>query len=143
METPASTVQRLYAAFGRGDIATILASLHPAVDWRVNVEPGAPGAAAIPTFKPCRSPGDVGAFFAALAQTADIHAFQPVSILGNDREAAARGFIEFTARATGRRLKMEFMHHFAFDAQGRLTRFVDFFDTLGEAWAMGVIKAAP
>ena len=28
------------------------------------------------------------------------------------------------------------------DAEGRVARFVDFFDTLGEAAAMGVIRAA-
>ena len=29
-------IQSLYAAFGRGDIATIIAALAPDVDWRLN-----------------------------------------------------------------------------------------------------------
>jgi ketosteroid isomerase-like protein len=140
--SPVETVKFLYAAFARGDIATILGALRDDVDWHVNVDLSAPGVAQVPTFRPCHGPRSVGGFFTALAETAEIHSFQPVSFLGGDREVAVRIVMEFTARPTGRRMKMESMHHFTFDASGKVARFVDFLDTLGDAAALGAIRAA-
>ena len=134
-------VQQLYAAFGRGDIPAILAALRADVDWHINVDPAAPGVAGLPTFRPCHGPQAVAGFFAALMQSAEIHSFQPVSFMDGGREVAVRILMEFTARPTGRRMKMEAMHHFTFDEHGKVSRFVDFLDTLGEAATFGVIKA--
>jgi ketosteroid isomerase-like protein len=139
--TPVEIVQSLYAAFGRSDVPAILAALRDDVDWHVNVDLAAPGAAQVPTFRPCRGPRAVGEFFVALGQTVDLHSFQPVSFLGGTREAAARILMEFTVRSTGQRRAVESMHYFSFDAQGKVARFVDFLDTLGETHAMGLIKS--
>jgi ketosteroid isomerase-like protein len=136
------TIQSLYAAFGRGDIATILAALHPGVDWHVNVDLAAPGAAAVPTFQPRRGPQAVGEFFQELGSTLEFHSFQPVSFLAGGREVAVRVLLEVTVRATGKRAKFEAMHFWVLDAVGKVTRFVDFFDTLADADAWGAVKAA-
>ena len=137
---PVAHLQSLYAAFGRGDIATILAALHDQVDWRINVDLSAPGAAAVPTFKPRRGPREVGLFFADLTAAVEIHSFQPTSFLAGDGDAAVHIEMEFTVRHNGRRLKMEAMHYHKFDAAGKIVRFVDFLDTLGDAAAWGSVK---
>ena len=56
------TVQTLYAAFGRGDIPTLLSHLSEEVDWRLNVDQEAPGANRIPDFRPFRGREGVRAF---------------------------------------------------------------------------------
>lgn len=136
------TVQSLYAAFVRGDIGTILAALHPNVDWRINVDPTAPGAGAVAIFAPRHGPDGVGAFFQAINAGLEIHSFQPVSFLSGGREVAVRVELEATVRATGKRRKEEAVHFWVFDAGGKVTRFVDFLDTLADAAAWGAVQAA-
>jgi ketosteroid isomerase-like protein len=140
--TPVATVQSLYAAFGRGDLATILAALHPEVDWRVNVDLHAPGAAAIAMFTPRRGPQGVAAFFQTLATALEMHSFQPVAFMSGGHEVAVRVLVDATVRTTGRRVRMEAMHGWVFDAAGRVTRFVDFLDTLADAAAYGTVTTA-
>jgi ketosteroid isomerase-like protein len=135
------TVQSLYAAFGRGDVGTIVAAMHPNVDWHVNVDPKAPGVASVPSLAPRRGPQGVAEFFQALASSLDFHSFQPVAFLAGSREVAVRVLIDTTVRSTGRRMQMEAIHHYTFDAAGKVTRFVDFADTLAEAAAWDVVRA--
>ena len=136
-----ATVENLYVAFGRGEIPTILAALRPDVDWHVNVDISAPGAATIPPFVPRRGPAEVGAFFAALVSELEFHGFEPVSFLGGDREVAVRVNLDATVRSTGIRQRFEAVHWWTFDEAGKVARFVDFFDTLGEAAAWGRVQA--
>jgi ketosteroid isomerase-like protein len=139
---PVQIVQSLYAAFGRGDVPAILAQLRPDVDWHVNVDPNAPGVAGVPLFKPCRGPQAVAGFFQALASGVEMHSFEPISFLAGGNEVAVRVVLDGTTRSTKRRLKMEAMHHWILDDAGKVKRFVDFLDSLGEANAWNVIKPA-
>ena len=139
--TPTQTVQTMYAAFGRGDVAGILAHLHPNVDWKLNVDPAAPGASSIAPMRPRRGPTEVGEFFKDVAAGLDFHAFKPQSFMANEHEVAARVQMDFTVRSTGRRTTVESMHHFVFDDKGKVTRFTEFLDSLGEAAAWGKVQA--
>lgn len=131
--THIDAVQQMYAAFGRGAIPTILSYLHEDVEWRVNVDLMAPGATSVPTFRPCRGPGEVAAFFQSLSAAVEIHRFEPVSFMTNEHEVSARLFIEYTVRPTGKRGRSETIHHWTFDESGKVTRFLDFLDTLATA----------
>lgn len=139
---PIETVRSLYAAFGRGDIGTILAALHPDVHWHVNVDPNAAGAAKVLMFKPRHGVSAVHQFFVDLAGSVEVHAFVPRSFMSGDHEVAVHVVLEFTVRSTGKRLSMAAIHHWTFDADGKVSRFTDFFDTLGEANAWNAIKSA-
>jgi uncharacterized protein len=135
------TIQTMYAAFGRGDIPGILAHLTDNVEWRLNVDQNAAGAKAVPDFRPFRGRADVQEFFTAIGRDLEFHSFEPVSFLVGGQEVAARVFMELTVRRTGRRIRLESMHHFTFDEKGRVTRFVEFLDSLGVASAWGAVQA--
>jgi uncharacterized protein len=137
----AQTIQTMYAAFGRGDIPGILEHLTENVDWRLNVDQNAAGAQAVPDFRPFRGRAAVQEFFATLARDLEFHSFEPVSFLVGGQEVAARVFMELTVRRTGRRIRLESMHHFTFDEKGRVSRFVEFLDSLGVATAWGAVQA--
>lgn len=134
-------VQSMYAAFGRGDVSAILAHLRADVDWHVNVDLKAPGASAVPLFRPRRGPAEVGQFFADLAASLEFHSFQPQSFMSGDREVAARVLLDATVKSTGKRAQFEAIHHFTFDEQGRIARFVDFLDTLADADSWNAVQA--
>ncbi len=138
--SPTATIQSLYAAFGRGDIPTILAQLREDIDWHANVAADAPGVAKVPTFRARRGPRAVGEFFAELGTSVEFHSFEPVAFLAANREVAVRLVMEFTIRSTGKRMRTESMHHWTLDEAGKVTRFVEFLDTLGEAAAWNVVQ---
>lgn len=138
--TRTQLVQDLYAAFGRGDIPALLAALHPDVDWKLNVDPAAPGAKRIPDFQPFRGRAGVGEFFAAIARDLEFHAFTPQAFFAQGDEVLVRVQMELTVRPTGRHLSIESIHAFAFDAGGLVTRFREYLDTLGAAAAWDVVR---
>jgi uncharacterized protein len=64
-------VHNVYAAFGRGDLAAILAQLDPEVSWRT------PGPADVPTSGLRHGVAEVREFFALLLNTFDMQEFRP------------------------------------------------------------------
>ena len=142
VESPlVATVQSMYSAFGRGDIPALLSSLSNEIDWRINVDPAAPGAKRIPDFRPFRGKEGVQAFFSIIDSELEFHSFQPVSFLTGGNEVAVRVQMELTVRSTGQRMKTESIHYCTFGADGKLVRFVEYMDTLGAAAAWDVIQA--
>lgn len=139
--SPTQIVQTLYAAFGRGDIPALLGQLTDNVDWRLNVDPAAPGAKSVPDFRPFRGRADVGEFFTIIGSELEFHSFEPASFLTNGNEVVARVKMDFTVRKTGRRLQLESMHYFVLDAAGRISRFTEYLDTLAAAAAWGSVQA--
>ncbi len=135
------TVQSMYAAFGRGDVASILARLHPEVDWRINVDPAAPGVAHVAPMRPCRGNRSVPDFFAALARDLDFHVFEPRLFLTAGHSVASRVRIEWTHRGTKKRFAADSLHLFTFDAAGKLTEFREFTDTLGVAASYDAVRS--
>jgi ketosteroid isomerase-like protein len=138
--SPTQIVQTMYAAFGRGDVAGVLAHLTDNVDWRLNVDPSAPGAKQVPDFRPFRGKADAGEFFKIIGSDCEFHTFQPTTFFTADQEVAVRVNIELTVRKTGRRIKLESMHVFTFDASGRVSRFVEYLDSLTTAAAYGAVQ---
>jgi uncharacterized protein len=133
-------VQTMYAAFGRGDIAGILSHLTEDIDWSINVDPAAPGAKGVPDFRPFRGRGEVQTFFQLLGSDLEFHGFEPQAFFANENEVAVRVLMDMTIRKTGRRLKLESMHVFTFDASGRISRFREYLDTLAAAAAWGSVQ---
>lgn len=119
------TVQELYAAFGRGDVPGILARLADSVEWDYNMDP----ATEVPWLRPRRGRDGAAEFFASLAGL-DIHKLAPKAFLEGPGLVVVLLDIEFTARATGRRVAEEdALHVWRFDADGRVTRFRHGVDT--------------
>jgi len=90
--------QKGYADFGRGDIASIIASLDDSIVWIVPEVPNAPGAPG-GTYK-----GKAGAtqFFQQVVSTWDFQAFEPKNYIASGDQVAVTGSYTATAKATGR-----------------------------------------
>ena len=144
VQTPlVEIVQSLYAAFGRGDIPSLLAGVSSEVDWGINVDPSAPGAKRIPDFRRFRGRDGVRAFFSIIDAELEFHSFVPVSFLSGGNEVVARVQMDLTVKSTGRRMSSESMHLFVFDEARQLIRFTEYMDTLASASAWDVIEAKP
>ena len=103
------TIQRVYEAFGRGDVAAILDAVTDDVDWASEADlyrgalvRGAP-----------RQAG-VAAFFEAFGSTMEVEEFTPVSFAANDTDVLTVVRFRARSRATGRPLTMDLHHFFPF-----------------------------
>ena len=119
IETDAKTaaVQRLYAAFGRGDIAGVLAELAEDVDWAAE----AAGSGA-PWYGAFRGRGAVPAFFDAIAGAVDVESFEPIGYATGETDVIATVRWAYTVKATGRSAEMYMQHWWRF-ADGRIVWF--------------------
>ena len=121
------TVEAIYAAFGRGEIETIIGHLSPDVAWEAWADNSAQRAA-VPWMK--LRHGHVGArdFFAALG-VLQIHSFEVLSMMGNERQVAVEFTVDATVTASDERFRDEEMHLWSFDVNGRVCRFRHYLDT--------------
>lgn len=127
------TVQDIYAAFGRGDVPAILARLADDVQWEY-----ATAANPIPWLQPLTGRDQVPRFFEALASHIEITRFEVAKIFGDASTVVDLVHLEYTARATGRKVQeTDEVHIWHFNAAGQVQRFRHRADTLLQAWAIG------
>ena len=121
-----ATVQEIYAAFGRGDVLTILERLAEDVDW----EAGGSSAAdeGVPWL--LRRTGRAGAaeFFATL-EAFEVRRFEPRSFLEGPGHVAAVIDVEIVMRASGYVIADEEIHLWTFDEAGLVSAFRHVVDT--------------
>ena len=103
-------VQSAYAAFGRGDIKTILDLLDPNIDWQAVVGAGAN----VPTSGLRTGRAQVEQFFRQLAENTDFKTFEPREFIAERDKVVALGYYEGVARKTGRTFKSEWVMIFTF-----------------------------
>jgi ketosteroid isomerase-like protein len=124
------TAQEIYQAFGSGDIPAILSKLSESVDW----EYGA-GSSDVPWLQRRRGHEGAAAFFSSLGAI-EIHRFVPKTFLEGERIVVVLVDIEFTVKATGKRVVEEDeVHIWHFDDQGKVARFRHRVDTQQHALA--------
>ena len=129
--TPIETAQQIYAAFGRGDVPTILAHLAEDVDWEYGAFPNP-----VPWLQARRGRAGAAEFFQSLAALEFTH-FQPLKIFGDADTAVALCRVEAIVRATGKRcVEVGEVHVFEFNAQGQVQRFRHAADTWQHAMAL-------
>jgi ketosteroid isomerase-like protein len=118
-----SVVQEAYAAFGRGDVPGILATLDDNVVWKAVY-----GAAAyVPTAGERRGKAAVGEFFAIVGKTMQFERFEPREFIEQGNRVAVFGF--YAAKtSTGRRLDSEWMMLFTF-RNDKIAEFQEFTNT--------------
>jgi uncharacterized protein len=110
------TIQGIYAAFGRGDVPAILATLSPEVSW----EFGTPDHG-IPWILPGTGPQAVARFFGALQANLSFRSFEVLSVMGEGDWVVGLVRLEAQVIATGATLREECEAHiWRFDAQGRV-----------------------
>jgi uncharacterized protein len=120
------TVQSIYTAFGRQDMAAILAPLSEDILWEY-----AYASEVVPWLSPRRGKAGVVAFLQALGAGVRIEKFEVNAILADERCAVALIDLDAVVVSTGRRIsERDEPHVWHFDAAGRVVRFRHASDTL-------------
>src|SRR5262245_56123768 len=101
-------VQEMYAAFGRGDVPTILNALAADVIWAVD------GPGTIPMFGTRRGREQVAQFFQAIGANLAFTEFTPRDFIAQGDQVVALGFERGTARGSGRTFEGHWAHVFTF-----------------------------
>jgi ketosteroid isomerase-like protein len=124
-----SMARGLYAAFGRGDISSILGVLDSEVEW------GEPDNPFNPTAGTRYGREGVLEWLQIGNQAEEILALEPEQYLVGDETVAVTGHMKCRARATGKVYESEFVHLITI-TDGKVARFREFFDTYaaGEAY---------
>ena len=111
------TVREMYAAFGAGDLPTILSKLADDVEWDADAK------SSVPLIQPRHGRGGAGEFFASMAAV-DFTKFAPTEFLANDNIVIALIDVEFTVKATGKKVsQLDEVHIWRFNSDGLVTNF--------------------
>jgi ketosteroid isomerase-like protein len=116
-------VQGLYAAFGRGDVASIVGMLTADVDWQT-LGP----AKDYPVFGQRKGKAAVQEFFAQVGATEEFSEFSPREFYATDDKVIALGSYAGKIKQTGKPFACEWAHVFTI-AGGKVSRFREFTDT--------------
>ncbi len=112
-----AAVERLYAAYGQGDMAGVLAELTDDVDWAAEA-----AGTALPWYGPHRGKQEVPRFFNAIASSVEISEFQIVGMASNDTDVISTVHWTFKVRATSKTASMYMQHWWRF-ADGKIAFF--------------------
>ena len=116
-------VQSLYAAFGRGDIATLLSNLHADIDWESYGPAGS-----YPTLGQRAGKSEVERFFAESAATQDFSDFSPREFYEAGDKVFVLGSYAGKIKKTGHAFACEWAHVFTV-RDGKVSRFREYTDT--------------
>lgn len=109
------TIERMYAAFGRGDLDAILAEVADDVDWGSEAT-----SASVPWHGRNKGKDGVAAFIAALGGSAEMAEFTPLSMTWNDTDVMVVIRSTMTARATGRSVTTNLYHWWRFGDDAKI-----------------------
>jgi hypothetical protein len=127
MNNNIATVSRIYEAFGKGDIPTIINELADDVQWEQWADNSAQKAG-VPWLEARKGKDGVIEFFKIVAGF-KIKDFRVLSIMGNGNQVAAEFIIEADVPATGGYYRDEEMHLWTFNDQGKVIRLRHYTDT--------------
>jgi ketosteroid isomerase-like protein len=116
-------VQSLYAAFGRGDIATIINALASDVDWTLNGR-----RKDYPLFGSWKGPGEVQKFFRGVAEHQEATEFSPQEFFAAEDRVCVLGHYAWKIRKTGRAVASDWVHVFTV-RNAKVVKFREFIDT--------------
>lgn len=136
-ENGVQVVQDLYAAFGRGDMAAILAVLDEEVDWFFNGR-----STEIPYAGHYYGHKQMTKFLTTVAATCDILAFGPNEILACGGHVVSLGSERVQVKATGCIFETEWLHLFTI-YKGKVVRLREYYDTAVMAKAFKQFQYLP
>ena len=116
-------VQEAYAAFGRGDVPGILATLDDNVVWKA-VYGAAPY---VPTAGERRGKSAVAEFFGIVGKTFQFERFEPREFIEQGDRVAVLGFYA-SRTSTGKRIESDWVMVFTF-RNGKIAEFQEFTNT--------------
>jgi uncharacterized protein len=116
-------VQSLYAAFSRGDIASIINGLASDIDWHVNGRRDD-----YPLLGNRKGAADVEKFFQGVAELQEAIDFSPQAFFAAEDRVFVLGHYAWNIRKTGRRVDCDWLHVFTI-RNGKVASFREFTDT--------------
>ena len=127
-QADATVIRELYAAFGRGDLPSILDALDDEVSWDADwADNYAQRGGGLDHFRPRHGPAGAAEFFAVLAGYT-FHDFRVEAIIAADPYVVARVAVDVTT-PTGGRIRDEELHLWTFDTAGRIIAMRHYVDT--------------
>jgi ketosteroid isomerase-like protein len=121
-QTPAlEVVQRIYQAFGKGDLAAILELVADDAEWRFL------GPKRLPYTGTFRGKDAVARWFGAVLSVDEVLAFEPRELLDAGTHVTVLGWERTAARPSGKVFETEWAHVFTV-RDGRVTRFWGMYD---------------
>jgi Ketosteroid isomerase-related protein len=126
-------VKKLYEAYGKGDVDTIIDHISDHFDWRFDAPSIIPFAGDQTTRDEVRR-----RFFGSLAETQKDQSLSPQEFIAQDDKVVMLGRYSATIVATGKSVDLSVVHVFAIQ-NGKITRFANFTDTaaVAEAYTAG------
>ena len=116
-------VQEAYAAFQRGDIASILNMMADDVSWFL---PGPKDV--IPFVGQRRGRQQVADFFSKLAEMQDVERFEPQEFVAQGDVVVALGHYKWRVKSTSRSFESDWAHVFTI-RNGKVVKFHEYYDT--------------
>ena len=115
-------VKSSYAAFGRGDLDAILATMDPSVEWKT------PGGAELPFAGTRRGTAQVREFFTTLSEVVDFEQFEPQTFIADGDRVVVLGVDRLKVKATGKSISESWCHVMTV-RNGKIVAFVEYMDT--------------
>ena len=111
------SVQRLYEAYGRGDVEAVLAEVADDVDWAAEA-----ASTSVPWYGSYRGKAEVPRFFKEIGSNVEVTEFTPLSFTSNETDVIVAVHWAYTVNATGKRAAMNMQHWWRF-ADGKIVFF--------------------
>jgi uncharacterized protein len=130
--TNTQTVQALYAAFGRGDVQTILGFLADDVDWNNDRV----ASTECPWNGNFSGKSNVPGFFTAVGDNLEFGVFNPHTFVESGNHVAVVLRLESRLKKNGQPLENDAVHIWTFNDSGQVSAYRHFNDTASElaAW---------
>jgi ketosteroid isomerase-like protein len=110
-------VQRVYEAYGRGDVEGVLAEVADDVDWAAEA-----ASTSVPWYGSHPGKGEVPRFFQEIGSNIEVTEFTPLSFTSNETDVIVAVWWAYTVKATGKRAAMHMQHWWRF-ADGKIAFF--------------------
>lgn len=115
-------VERIFTAFGQGDIPTILNMLTEDIDWTFH------GPAEIPFAGRYRGRKKVAQFFTAIDETVEVEQFEPHEFIAKDDRVVVLGHERTRVKSNGRIFESDWVDVFTL-RNGKVVKIHEYYDT--------------
>ncbi|THC44306.1 nuclear transport factor 2 family protein [Massilia sp. Mn16-1_5] len=114
-------VRQAYAAYGRGDVAGVLARMSPDIEWEI------PDVPALPFTGKRHGTEQVAEYFRLASEVMGVRAFVPQEFIAQGDKVIVLGHGSWTALATGQDFESDWVDVFTV-RDGRIAAFREFMD---------------
>ena len=118
------TIQRIFGAFGRGDIDTIIDNVSDDTSWGFNVN-----GSDVPWHAPVCGKTNLPRFFEALLGNVDFKAFEPREFIDSGDNVIAHVHMEYVVKKSGKPVNEDMLMWWRVGPDGKVTRLTHFEDT--------------